>query len=59
MSDFECGVTDAKMDRSEGWLDEGYGLDALINQLRFAGDYSDLYIAGYISVVFGERPSVL
>jgi len=52
--EFACGVTDARMDRSEGWLEEGYGLDALIAHLRVAGDYSDLYIAGYISVVFGE-----
>lgn len=53
MSEFEVGMNDAKNDRSEGWLDEGYGLDALIAHLRVAGDYSDSYIAGYVSVVFG------
>ena len=54
MSDFEAGVTDARLDRSEGWLDEGYGLNDLIDHLRIAGDYTDTYIAGYVSVVFGE-----
>ena len=51
--EFNTGATDAKLDRSEGWLEEGYGLDQLIAHLRMAGGYSDAYIAGYISVVYG------
>ena len=54
MSEFEVGMNDARMDRSEGWMETGYGLDQLIAHLRMAGDYSDQYIAGYVSVVFGE-----
>ncbi len=54
MTEFELGKTDANLDRSEGWLEEGYGLDQLIAHLRMAGDYSDSYIAGYVSVVFGK-----
>ena len=53
MTEFEVGVNDANLDRSEGWMEEGYGLDQLIAHLRIAGDYSDSYIAGYVSVVFG------
>lgn len=51
MSDFNCGVTDARLDVSEGWF-EPMSLIDLVNHLKTVGNYSDDYIAGYITAVW-------
>lgn len=51
--EFDAGVTDARLDLGEGWYEE-MSLDQLVSHLRVAGDYSDSYIAGYLSVIYSR-----
>jgi len=51
---FLGGVDDATIDRTEGWLPAEVSIDFIVNQLRVMVGASDSYIAGYLSVVFGE-----
>ena len=58
MTEFDCGVGDARMDIAEGWLDPTYKLDDLVAHLRIVSGYSDEFIAGYLSVVFNPTARV-
>lgn len=60
MSEFDCGVGDARLDIAEGWLDPTYRLDDLVAHLRVVSGYSDEFIAGYLSVVYNptERKGI-
>jgi hypothetical protein len=58
MTEFDCGVGDARMDIAEGWLDPTYKLDDLVAHLRIVAGYSDEFIAGYLSVVFNPTGRV-
>ena len=59
---FESGVVDAENDLAGGWVPAGgptetgsVTLDYLVNELRVGVGASDAYIAGYLSVIFGEK----
>ena len=61
---FESGVDDARSDLALGPIMAGgpteksvpATLDFLVNELRVAVGCSDAYLAGYLSVVFAEKP---
>ena len=53
--EFASGVDDARSDVSGGWLPENFSIDFLVSELRAGVGATDAYLAGYLSVVYGEK----